>query len=549
MSYTLPATRIRDKTRAATSLRYFLYVRKSSEPDDRQVLSIESQKAELRKTYGHLSIVETIEESQSAKAPGRPLFDRMMRRIQNGEAEGIIAWHPDRLARNSVDGGRIIYDLDRGRVCDLKFAQYTFENSPEGKWMLGIIFGQSKYFVDKLSKDVKRGQRAKLELGWMPGIAPTGYLNHYDPSSGAHTIVMDEERFALVRKMWDMMLGGLYGPAQIARIANERWGFRTRKRPRSGDRPLSRSGIYRLLSNPFYFGWFEYNGQLHKGKHSPMIEEEHFWKVQKILGRQGRQRPQRQEEECHVTQSPESRRSFAFTGLFRCGDCGAMVTAEKRVRRNKTDERVRHYVHYHCTKRKSGTRCSQPCVEVKELERQIDEFLATLSIPEEFVQWALSYARESHKEESQARQAQAQAVNAAIDGAQAKLDNVLDMRLRELITDAEFEEKRNALVWERDRLQERRGDGEQEADRWVERVERVLDFARTARSRFAEGTNEQKRMILETVGSDAVLHNKKLSIKPGEPFRSFQNVGQKSEWRGIVDDVRISCFIRGGNVH
>lgn len=479
--------------------------------------------------YSHLPIIETIEESQSAKAPGRPLFDQMLSRIQNGEAHGIIAWHPDRLARNSVDGGRIIYDLDQGRVHDLKFAQYTFENSPEGKWMLGIIFGQSKYFVDKLSKDVKRGQRAKLELGWLPGVAPIGYLNHYDPTSGAHTIVIDDERFVLVRKMWDMMLTGLYSPPQIARIANESWGFRTRKRPRSGDKPLSRSGIYRLLSNPFYFGWFEYNGQLHKGKHPPMIEEEHFWKVQKILGRQGRQRPQNQ-----GTQSL----SFAYTGLIRCGECGAMVTAEERVRRNKTDGRERRYVHYHCTKRKTGVRCSQPCVEVKELERQIDEILASLSIPEEFVQWALFYVRETHEEESKNRQAQEKAVSAAIEGAQKKLDALLDLRLRELITDAEFEEKRKALAWERDRLQERRNDGQQEANRWVERVERVLDFARTARSRFAEGTIEQKRMILETIGSDAVLHDKKLSVKPGEPFCLFQDVSKSSNWRGIVDDVR-----------
>jgi len=143
--------------------RYFLYVRKSSELDDRQVLSIESQKAEMLQAYGHLPIIEVIEEAKSAKAPGRPRFERMMARIEAGEAHGIIAWHPDRLARNSVDGGRIIYALDCNKLLDLKFGQYTFENSPEGKWMLSIIFGQSKYFVDKLSKDVKRGQRT-MEL-------------------------------------------------------------------------------------------------------------------------------------------------------------------------------------------------------------------------------------------------------------------------------------------------------------------------------------------------------------------------------------------------
>src|SRR4028119_1400172 len=112
----------------------------------------------------------------------------MLKRLEKGEAQGIIAWHPDRLARNSVDGGRIIYDLDQGKLLDLKFPQYHFENTPEGKWMLSIIFGQSKYFVDKLSKDVKRGLKEKVERGWRPGVAPIGYLNDRSDTKGNRTI-------------------------------------------------------------------------------------------------------------------------------------------------------------------------------------------------------------------------------------------------------------------------------------------------------------------------------------------------------------------------
>lgn len=126
--------------------------------------SIESQLAELRSLAQKEGIIIKHEftEAMTAKEPGRPIFNQMITLMENGEANGIISWHPDRLARNSVDGGRIVWLLDTKHIEFLKFPQFWFENTPQGKFMLNIAFGQSKYYVDNLSENVKRGHRQKL---------------------------------------------------------------------------------------------------------------------------------------------------------------------------------------------------------------------------------------------------------------------------------------------------------------------------------------------------------------------------------------------------
>ena len=159
--------------------KFFIYARKSTDVEDKQILSIEAQLNELREfsKRDNLEVVEELVEKQSAKIPGRPIFSRMLNEIEKGRADGIISWHPDRLARNSVDGGRIIYLLDTGKLSALKFNTFWFESTPQGKFMLSIAFSQSKYYVDSLSENTRRGLHQKAKNGYMPSVAPIGYIN------------------------------------------------------------------------------------------------------------------------------------------------------------------------------------------------------------------------------------------------------------------------------------------------------------------------------------------------------------------------------------
>src|SRR3989338_8115689 len=227
-------------------MKYVIYARKITEDEDRQVLSIESQLEELRlySAKEKFDIVASFEEAKTAKEPGRTKFGEMLSFLQSGKADGIIAWHPDRLARNSVDGGAIIHMVDRGLIRSLKFPTHWFEPTPQGLFMLNIAFGQSKYFSDNLRENVKRGLRKKIRNGVWPGWAPVGFLNN-QKTRGIDT---DKLNAPKVQKLFALYSTGAY---TLKSLAN--WCAENKLRTNANN-PVSLSNVQHILSNPFYIG-------------------------------------------------------------------------------------------------------------------------------------------------------------------------------------------------------------------------------------------------------------------------------------------------------
>ncbi|MCD6318713.1 recombinase family protein [Candidatus Aerophobetes bacterium] len=490
--------------------RYFIYCRKSSESEDRQVLSIESQISELKKLAEklNLEVVDILSESQSAKAPGRPVFNEMIKKINKGKADGIICWKLDRLARNPIDGGEIIWMLQRGVIKHIQ--TYGRSYHPEDNVLLmSIEFGMANQFILDLSQNVKRGLRTKAEKGWYPAPAPVGYLNSPQEKSGERKIIKDSQRFDLVRKMFDLMLTGNYTPPNILKIANEKWGFKMRN-----GKPMPRSTIYRIFSEPFYCGRFEYpkgSGNWYKGAHERMITEEEYDKIQVLLGRKGRPRPK-----THF---------FPFRGLIRCGECGAMITAEEKIKRQKNGN-VHRYVYYHCTKRKHPE-CSQKCIEEKELEKQITELLDKIEIPPEFYQWAIKQLKEDSKKEIEDRNKILENQKRAYKNCVKKIDRLIEMRMNDEVSEEEFRKKKKELLEEKVKLQELLNDSDNRVTKWIDKAETVFNFARDAKKKFEKGSLEEKRQILSALGSNLFLKDKKLRITVEKPFLLIEKAAKE----------------------
>src|SRR3990167_708803 len=259
-------------------MKYFLYARKSTDVEDKQVLSIEAQLFELRALAKkeNLEIADEFVEKRTAKMPGRPVFNEMIRKIQKGEAQGIICWKLDRLSRNPVDGGQISWMLQQGiiqHICTNDKSYYPGDNV----LMMSVEFGMANQFIRDLSTNVKRGLRAKVKRGEFPSIAPVGYLNDVR----LKTIIVDKRKSKIISEAFELYSQGNSRLEDISKFFGER-GMKS-----WNNNPLHKNCVKNILTNPFYYGHFKYGGEVHEGKHKPIVSKELFDKVQNVLIERG----------------------------------------------------------------------------------------------------------------------------------------------------------------------------------------------------------------------------------------------------------------------
>ena len=493
----------------ANKLRYFIYARKSSESEDRQVQSIDDQlnRLKLRANDLGLEVKKIYTESKSAKKPNnRPLFDEMLRRIEEREADGILCWHINRLSRNPIDSGRLSWMLQQGILKSIQTVER--EHLPDDNVLLfNVESGMANQYILDLKKAVKRGTDSKLIKGWRPGSAPEGYLNSKIKERGENDILVDEERFPLIRKMWDLLLTGSYSTPQILNIANNQWGYKVRKTKRKGGGPLSRTAIYKIFTNPFYAGIFYWGRDktLYEGKHKRMITLEEYDVAQKILGRKGKQRPKTHH--------------FAFTGAIHCAECGCLYTAVEKEKFIKSTGKIKNFTYYFCTRRRKGVKCSQKKTVPKEkLELQIEQEIEKYTILPEFLHWAIEILKEGKDQQNADKNTIYETQQKAMTQAQTELDELTKMRYRLLIDDETFLKEKKDIQTKISQIKQKLGESESKSEKWLELTERTFKFAAYARKAFATEGLELRREILRTLGRNPVIRGEKLIIEPNEWF-------------------------------
>ncbi len=332
----IPDSGFRATATSPPPLRFCLYARKSTEADELQALSIDSQIKEMLRIAEreNLDVVEIRKESHSAKAVSqRQVFNGIVEDVRSGKFNAILTWAPDRLSRNAGDLGSLVDLMDQNKLCEIRTYGQKFTNSPNEKFLLMILGSQAKLENDNKSVSVKRGLRARAEMGLWLSTAPTGYLNE-KRSDRKGSVIVDPKRAPIIKQVFEKTAYEQYSGRKLYL-----WLTGIDFRTKSG-KPLSLSNIYLVLKNSFYYGVFEYpkdSGNWYNGKHQPLISKELFDKVQERLNRDKIVRAESKE--------------FAFTKLIKCGLCGSGITANENFKKLK-DGGVNRHVYYGCTKSK-----------------------------------------------------------------------------------------------------------------------------------------------------------------------------------------------------
>ncbi len=244
--------------------RYVIYLRKSTDDEAKQVRSLDDQRIECLKLTNALGVTVREEdifiESASAKTSGnRPIFDVMLMGFKTGKYHGLISWSPDRISRNMKEAGEVIEMIDHEDIQDLAFVTYQFDNSPNGKMMLGILFATSKQYSDKLAVDVKRGTVGTVTEGKYIGVLKKGY--YVDPTTGY--FVPDEYNWNILRTAVDMRLYGGMNNTDIADFLN---GAKLTGRKDQDEQPtlikVTKQMVGNIFEDSFYCGLYKYGENL-----------------------------------------------------------------------------------------------------------------------------------------------------------------------------------------------------------------------------------------------------------------------------------------------
>jgi len=488
-------------------MKHIIYLRKSTDTEDKQVHSLADQKSVLLELAGklELNVVGIYEESMSAKSSGRPVFNQVMSTIQSGEADALLVWKLDRLARNMIDGGLIMDLLQRGIIQSIQTHDKQYLPT-DNVLMMAVELGMANQYVRDLSTNVKRGNREKLKRGEWPGQAPFGYLN----DRLNKTIKINPKTAPYVVQMFELYATGIYSYADIQDVLYKQ-GLRTKK----GNK-VYKSIIQRVIHKSFYYGIMERGGETYVGNHEPLVTKELFEKCQRVAG---------------VSTRPRKKtKGFTLSGFMTCTDCGCAITAE--IKKEK-------YIYYHCTNGKGG--CEQKRINTREelLQEQILGKFSDIHIDEELLEIVYQAKLEELNQNTSLSQHIEDTTAQELELLSKRRSRLVDTFTAGDIPDALYKEKLAEISRLETELENQIQNTPKIIDPYttIELTKKAFLDASSLASRYFKAGNSGKRIILSEALSNSQLKNQHLAnFSYQMPYRRLAELPQNAGFSQMLPD-------------
>ena len=311
-------------------------------------------------------VAEFVDAGESARKADRPALQRMLHYVMQHHITYCIVHKVDRLARNRADDVAIHLALQQAGV-QLVSTTENIDDTASGMLLHGIMASIAEFYSRNLAAESIKGMTQKAKTGGTPTKAPLGYVNvgvRDDMGREVRTVQIDSARGPLVAWAFKAFASGNWTVAQMHRELAQR-GLTTRPTPKQPARPLSKSGLYRLLTNPYYKGTVVFRGATYRGSHVPLIPPEVFYQVQKVL-------------EGHKSATDRTQiHDHYLKGLVYCGQCHSRLII---VHAHSHSGSI--YPYFVCSGRQQGkTGCLFQAIRIEDVEDLVADHYQTLILP------------------------------------------------------------------------------------------------------------------------------------------------------------------------
>lgn len=526
----------------------FLYCRVSTEEQEKGY-SLNAQLDRLREyCKGKFEIVGEIKTHESAKEEGRKHFNEMMARVEAEKIGNVIVYSTDRLSRNADDVTRVKKLIRKGVQFHLvNEGQILTSDDFNGEYVFMIKSAGVERDNRQKGADTKKGLDRKFREGKWIGYAPIGYLNLIK-EGGERVVILDPERADKVKQLFEAYDTGRYSLRQLAKFA-EKIGLRARvkspeplKKPwdemteeeqdkwnekekkRKKERPLSVSGIAKILSSNFYIGKMKMKGMPNEGVHPAIVSIELWESVQRRL----------KEARRNMVAERRPNDTFPFKQFTRCGYCGGKITAGRTMKELKNGE-SKMYNYYHCAKQKNPECPGRPYTDV-EMEELVSSGIKNINVETEVFERLRREIEKTNIQQEKVNKKELNKLRKEEGKEKAKIEMLYEDRLAGRIS-AELYDKKVKEVEER--LAEIRAEiTEVEGklnDKWKEQsLEAVTAFVKMG-DRFSKLDAKGKARVLDGVLEKCLLKGDKITFVWRQPWAAIFEYSEEIEQ--LADDV------------